>query len=138
MQKNYLVLGVSKSGISTTANCLFNRNNQPFRWEFLKEPFKTANEAHSENKLFEIRENRDGEKIIDVKGFDGNTAFAYVYKSLKCELMHKYSIKSVDLIIFVCNNTKLVNDIALFLKIFQESVNIFSNFCKSFLLLIIF
>jgi hypothetical protein len=111
MQKNYLVLGVSKSGISTTANCLFNRNVQPFRWEFLKEPFKTANDADTDNKPLEIRENGDGEKIIDVKGFDGNTDFEYVFKSLKCELTHKNSIKSIDLIIFVLLRSGYLNNI---------------------------
>lgn len=99
--RKYLLIGYSESGISTTANCLFNKKSS---MEFLNGPFQTLNSDTQNSLDCNCMKNLVGDEFIDVKGLLANEDEHNdrIFKSVREKIENSMN-STLDCIIFVCD-----------------------------------
>ena len=106
MQRKYLLVGYSASGISMTANCLYNSNSKD-----LNTPFPTLDSYFQNAFKCDLRISSNEDVIIDTKGFnESDSNNDDTFTSIKEKLN---SLDSLDCVIFVCN-VSMFNNVGIF------------------------
>ena len=126
MPRNYLIVGDFCSGISTTANCFYNKS--PIMKQLIA-PFQTLDSNFPRNALnCELRTSSTGDVIIDAKGFNSSDVNSTdnddIFRSIKQKLDR---LDSLDCVIFV---SRMGNFDEAIVKLISRVNNEFKQYCK--------